>query len=97
MGKALGEAFTRVFPDGYAEDEGDAGTSAPVYAALLGWVRSGGTLDLDDTAGDAEHLARLGEVTGLRELVERTASPASDGERAALMELVLEGLQQQKW
>lgn len=94
VGKALGEAFTRVFPDGYAEDEGDAGTSAPVYDAILGWFRSGGTLDLDDTAGDAEHLARLGEVTGLRELVERTASPASDGELAALMELVLEGLHQ---
>ena len=94
VGKALGEAFSRVFPDGYAEDEGDAGTSAPVYDAILGWFRAGGTLDLDDTASDADHLARLGEVTGLRDLVERTASPADDGELAALMELVLEGLHQ---
>ena len=30
----------------------------------------------------------------LRDLVERTASPADDGELAALMELVLEGLHQ---
>ena len=33
-------------------------------------------------------------MTGLRDLVERTASPADDGELAALMELVLEGLHQ---
>ena len=82
VGKALGEAFSRVFPDGYAEDEGDAGTSAPVHDATLAWFRSGGTLDLDDTAGDVEHLARLSEVAGLRELVERTVRPASDGELA---------------
>ena len=34
------------------------------------------------------------EKLWLRELVERTASPANDGELGALMELVLEGLHQ---
>lgn len=94
VGKALATAFTRAFPDGYAEDEGDAGATAPVYDSVLEWFRAGGTLELDDNAGDAGHFARLDGVTGLRDLVEKRTSPNTDGERAALMELVLEGLHQ---
>ncbi|MEM9380765.1 MAG: magnesium chelatase [Planctomycetota bacterium] len=94
VGRALAVAFGRGFPDGYAEDEGDAGAGAPVYETILGWFRDGGSLELDDSAGDAEHLERLDQVTGLRPLVDKNASPKDDGERAALMELVLEGLHQ---
>ncbi|MEM9802851.1 MAG: magnesium chelatase [Planctomycetota bacterium] len=94
VGRALAKSFEKAFPGAYAESEGDAGTGAPVYDEILDWFRGGGTLCLDDTTGDAEHLARLDEVAGLRALVDRAADPSTDGERAALMELVLEGLHQ---
>lgn len=94
VGRALAKAFDRTFPDGYAEAEGDAGQDEPVYESVLGWFRSGGSLELNDLMGDAEHLAALGAVDGLRELVDEHAAPSNDGERAALMELVLEGLHQ---
>ncbi|MEL6430252.1 MAG: sigma 54-interacting transcriptional regulator [Planctomycetota bacterium] len=94
VGKALGAAFEAVFPDGYAEAESDAGTSSPVYERVLEWFRSGDPLGLDDSAGEAEHLARLRTVDGLENVVRQHADPADDGEAAALMELVLEGLHQ---
>lgn len=94
VGKALASAFARRFPDGYAEDEGDAGASAPVYERVLGWFRAGGTLALDDVAPDGDHFARLAAVDGLEELVRRHGEPRDEAECAALMELVLEGLHQ---
>ncbi|MEM1450848.1 MAG: sigma 54-interacting transcriptional regulator [Planctomycetota bacterium] len=94
VGRALATAFTSAFPDGYAESEGDAGAGEPVYESILGWFRGGGSLTLDDTAGDAAHFERLSTVTGLADLVARQTDAADDGERAALMELVLEGLHQ---
>lgn len=97
VGKALSTAFGRAFPDGYAESEGDAGAAEPVYEGLLEWFRDGGNLELDDVTGDAAHYSRLSEVTGLSEIVEQYIDGAPDmtpGERASLMELVLEGLHQ---
>ncbi len=94
VGRALSAAFDRAFPDGYAEAEGDAGSSSPVYEGVLQWFRAGGELQLDDRASDAEHLARLRPVTGLEELVRKYAEVRDDAECAALMELVLEGLHQ---
>ena len=49
---------------------------------------------MDDTASDADHLARLSRVAGLADLVERHGDPVDDAEAASLMELVLEGLHQ---
>ncbi|MFT5734637.1 MAG: magnesium chelatase subunit I [Planctomycetota bacterium] len=97
VGKALSSAFERAFPDGYAEDEGDAGGSAPVYESLLKWFRSGGQLELDDVTGDEAHYGKLAVVDGLEGLVLKHiagAASMSAGERASLMELVLEGLHQ---
>ncbi len=94
VGRALATAFAEVFPDGYAEGEGDAGGSEPVYESVLAWFRGAETLELDDEAADAEHFAKLQRVTGLEDLVRRIAEPTSDGECASLMELVLEGLHQ---
>ena len=94
VGRALGAAFAEVFPDGYAETESDAGTSSPVYERVLEWFRGGNPLALDDVTGDAEHLERLRVVDGLEEVVRSHAKPSGDGELAALMELVLEGLHQ---
>ncbi|MEL6716054.1 MAG: hypothetical protein AAFP86_19895, partial [Planctomycetota bacterium] len=82
------------FPDGYAEAETDAGSSSPVYERVLEWFRGGDPLGLDDSASEAEHLARLRTVDGLENVVRQHADPADDGEAAALMELVLEGLHQ---
>jgi magnesium chelatase subunit I len=96
VGKALAAAFTRHFPDAYAdEDVGDAEPRrASVYDAVVGWFRSGQDLALDDHASDAEHLGRLSEVKGLAALVRKHTNPRDDAELASLMELVLEGLHQ---
>ena len=94
VGKALSRAFAMHFPEPYAEAKGDAGGNSPVYEAVLSWFRAGNRLALDDSAPDVEHFARLGSVTGLERLVRNHVAPASDGECAALMELVLEGLHQ---
>lgn len=94
VGKALSNAFGRHFPDGYAEDEGDAGSGAPVYEEVLGWFRSGTTLALDDHTADAAHFEQLRAVDGLEALVRRSGAPRDDAECGALMELVLEGLHQ---
>ena len=92
VGKALASAFSLHFPDGYDEDTGDAGAGSPVYEEVLTWFRGGETIELDDTASDADHLARLSRVAGLADLVKRHGEPADDAETASLMELVLEGL-----
>ncbi len=97
VGKALSSAFGRTFPDGYAESEGDAGATEPVYEGLLEWFRSGDQLELDDVTGDGEHHARLSKVKGLDGLVGEYvpgADSMTPGERASMMELVLEGLHQ---
>lgn len=94
VGKALDQAFQRHFPGAYAETEGDAGGHSPVYEAALAWFRAGNRLELDDVTSDAEHFARLAAVSGLERLVRRHVEPRSEGECAALMELVLEGLHQ---
>ena len=94
VGRALAAAFSDVFPDGYAENEGDAGENEPVYESVLEWFRGSETLSLDDVAGDVEHFEKLRRVDGLEALVRRIAEPTSDAECASLMELVLEGLHQ---
>jgi magnesium chelatase subunit I len=92
VGKALFRSFLDHFPDAYAE--GQEGAGKAVYGRALEWFSSGGSVALDDHASDAAHLERLREVTGLEEIVRDHAGSADDGERAALMELVLEGLHQ---
>ena len=91
IGRALQSAFEHHFPGAY--EEGSDQEGAP-YEEVLSWFRSGNRLELRDATADAEHLEQLRTVTGLETVVDRHASPGSDAERAALMELVLEGLHQ---
>lgn len=91
IGRALQVAFDRHFPGAY--DEGTEEEDAP-YEEVLGWFRSGKRLELRDRTPDGEHLEQLRTVDGLVTVVDRHASPEDDAERAALMELVLEGLHQ---
>jgi magnesium chelatase subunit I len=64
------------------------------YKRITDWYAGGNTIEIsDDTPFDA-YFAELCRVDGLREMVEAHARPASDGELAGLMELVLEGLHQ---
>ena len=91
IGRALQSAFEHHFPGAY--EEGSDQEGAP-YEEVLTWFRSGNRLELQDATADAEHLDRLRTVTGLENVVDRHASPGCDAERAALMELVLEGLHQ---
>ena len=91
IGRALQSAFEHHFPGAY--EDGTEEEAAP-YEGVLTWFRGGNRLELRDRTPDAEHLAQLDTVTGLRAVVDRHAEPADDAERAALMELVLEGLHQ---
>ena len=91
IGRALQSAFEHHFPGAY--EEGSDQEGAP-YEEVLSWFRSGNRLELRDATADADHLEQLRTVTGLETVVERHASPGCDAERAALMELVLEGLHQ---
>lgn len=91
IGRALQSAFEHHFPGAY--EEGSDQEGAP-YEEVLSWFRSGNRLELRDATADADHLEQLRNVTGLETVVERHASPGCDAERAALMELVLEGLHQ---
>ena len=103
VGRALGHAFEQHFPAAYAGSEATKGPEVPkagptgsgtAYETVLTWFSQGGSVELDDRASDAEHLRRLSAIDGLAALVEESAPTAGDGERAALMELVLEGLHQ---
>jgi magnesium chelatase subunit I len=72
------------------------------YQAVLAWFSKGNTVECSDSTPQAEYVARLEGVDGLAEVVsrfapadgERPGGPPARDERAAVMELVLEGLHQ---
>jgi magnesium chelatase subunit I len=94
VGKALQAEFDRRFPDAYAlGEDGSEGQQRPgEYDEVLGHFQAGGTVEVSDTLSDEELHARLDAVPGLRALAERHLPSADAAERAAAMELVLEGL-----
>jgi magnesium chelatase subunit I len=106
LGKAVREVFLRRFPPVHAKSkrrrplEAESETApreaaaARAYESIVQWFSSGATLDLSDDSPFAEHLASLRSVDGLETCARTHASPASDGELAGAMELVLDGLHQ---
>ncbi len=77
----------------FARERGPAPVSGP-YEKVVAWFTKERTLVLSDETPFARHLASLDAVDGLAELVTAHAKPGDEGERAFLMELVLEGLVQ---
>jgi magnesium chelatase subunit I len=106
LGKAVRQVFLRRFPGVHPEgrrrrrDPDAEPTPKPPrdesYAPIVQWFSSGRTLDLADDTPLDEHLAALRRVNGLEDCVARFVEPgpASDGELAGWMELVLDGLHQ---
>jgi magnesium chelatase subunit I len=72
----------------------DTPLSDSVYRPILDHFRRGATVDLGDDLGTDEMLARLRAVTGLESVAEAHLPVGDDPTRAAVMELVLEGLHQ---
>jgi magnesium chelatase subunit I len=72
----------------------DAPLSDSVYRPILDHFRRGATVDLADDLPTPEMLARLRAVAGLESVAEAHLPSGDDPTRAAVMELVLEGLHQ---
>jgi len=85
---------------GFEEEEDDVAPipatppAATAYAPVVQWFAGGRRLDISDETPFDEHLAGLREVDGLEELARTHLAPATAGELAAAMELVLDGLHQ---
>ncbi len=91
VAQALQAVFAKRFPDAYQDGEGPAAGQS-VFQPVLGHFQNGGTLVLADDLAEAELEKRLGAVPGLSALAERHLDARTPGERAAGMELVLDGL-----
>lgn len=93
IGRAVKEVFKQYFPESY-----DAKENKPVqqsyYKEILDWFEEGNTIDVSDTAPDADHYASLQKAPGLQRLAARHLKLTSDMELATAMEFVLEGLHQ---
>lgn len=90
VAQALQTVFQKRFPDAYRD--GASGGSDGAFKPVLAHFSGGRTVDLsDDLADDALH-ARLAAVPGLADVATKHLGARSQGEIAAGMELVLEGL-----
>jgi magnesium chelatase subunit I len=108
LGKAVRDVFLSLYPAVHpkgrrrstGEDEGPRPSAVPAppeakaYTSVVQWFASGNTLSLSDETPFDEHVAALRRVSGLEECVRSVARPASPGELALHMELVLDGLHQ---
>ena len=72
----------------------DAPLSDSVYRPILDHFRRGATVDLADDLSTADTLSRLRAVAGLESVAEAHLPAGDEPTRAAVMELVLEGLHQ---
>ncbi|MGH2571676.1 MAG: magnesium chelatase, partial [bacterium] len=110
LGKAVRKVFLEKFPAVHPPgrrrrrtDPGAFGEEAPeavaptadaaAYAPIVQWFATH-RLELSDETPFAEHLQALRSVTGLEECARTHLAPASPGELAGAMELVLDGLHQ---
>jgi magnesium chelatase subunit I len=66
----------------------------PVYREILEWFAAGNSIEITDDSPFELHLQTLEQVPGLSRLAAEHFKPASRGEAALAMELVLEGLTQ---
>jgi magnesium chelatase subunit I len=91
VAQALRAVFQRRFPDAYRAGDGpDAGEN--LFKPVLAHFQGGRVLELDDALSDEALHARLAPVPGLEELARKQLGASTQGEIAAGMELVLEGL-----
>jgi len=105
IGTACRAVFDRHFPDamregaeerppGRAAPKGEARLKSDRYKPVLDWFSSGNRLDLSDEMDDQSYCAALEQIPGLEALAREFLPADSRLGRAAVMELVLEGLHQ---
>lgn len=93
IGKALKVVFDSIAPAPNRIEKSSARDMAR-FDPVLAHFQQGGVVDLADDLPDDELLRRLAAVGGLRQLASELLHPEDDGELAAAMEFVLEGLHQ---
>jgi magnesium chelatase subunit I len=89
VGRAVKAIFARYFPD-----PSDKRKGRPEYQKTIDWFSKGGTVELETGLCGPDYLRALEQVDGLADVVAKHAGKAEAGERAAMMEFVLEGLHQ---
>ena len=87
LGDGVLATFKRIFPPPYEGRRGQTGT-VDVYKPIVDWFAAGNSIVVND---ETETIPGLERVQGLVELVKEHARPEEE-DRAALCELVLEGL-----
>lgn len=89
VGNASQMVFDQLFPD-VIKEGGDGGSDR--YKPVLDWFAEGQRLDLSDRQSDEEYREALEAIPGLSALVDEALPGQDPDDRAAAMELVLEGL-----
>ena len=89
----IGQAIRTIFPR-YFPDPGDKEEGRPVYADILNWFSTGGSVDLAQDMSDTAYANALTQIDGLDAVVDEHVTPTTDGERLVTMEFVLEALHQ---
>ena len=93
IGAACRRAFDTIFPDAIADDN-DPSLKDDTYKATMEWFAKGNTADIDDRIPFAEYSKGLESIPGLAQLADQYCPQDNPAARAAVMELVLEGLHQ---
>ena len=90
IGKAVSATFKTLFPDPNkrAGEEPDE-----TYKKILDWFAEGNSLEIADLESEADYRESLESVNGLKELVNKYASPDKQ-ELYALMDFVIDALHQ---
>ena len=99
IGRGVKAFFARKFPSAFPpkkrrNEPADESLAGSEYREILEWFAAGKSVEVGDDNTDAEFLAGLDAVKGLRKVATKHLKPESDGELAVAMELVLEGLHQ---
>ena len=89
VGRAVKAIFIRYFPDPSDKRGGRA-----AFKDVLNWFAKGNTIALSPDLSFADYAKRLGQVDGLRAVVQKHVNPNTPAEIASTMEFVLEALHQ---
>jgi magnesium chelatase subunit I len=93
IGKAAKAVFDRSFPDAY-QPRDEASESSGEFQPVLEWFQNGRSIDLSDELDDRALVEKLRGIPALEMLARKYLGSQSQGEVAAGLEFVLEGLHQ---
>ncbi len=93
LGRAIKQVFLNYFPPVHDERK-DQEEGEPLYDLVQEWFRGGSSVEITDRKEAAKERAALDQVDGLDGLVDKYLPTDNVEERAAVKELILEGLHQ---